>query len=88
MFALTTILFITLALRGGVMVYYFKYYVGREDLFSLFNVIGTGATIIGVLLSKPLAERFGKRRLFIVGLLGDRAVHGRRSSCCRRAICR
>ena len=70
MFALTTILFITLALRGGVMVYFFKYYVGREDMFSLFNVIGTGTTIIGVLLSKPVAERIGKRRLFILGLLG------------------
>jgi GPH family glycoside/pentoside/hexuronide:cation symporter len=70
MFALTVILFVTLALRGGVMVYFFKYYVGREDLFSLFNVIGTGATIVGVLLSKPVAERIGKRRLFVLGLLG------------------
>jgi glycoside/pentoside/hexuronide:cation symporter, GPH family len=70
MFALTIILFVTLALRGGVMVYFFKYYVGREDAFSLFNVIGTGATIIGVLLSKSVAERIGKRRLFIIGLLG------------------
>ena len=70
MFALTVILFITLALRGGVMLYFFKYYVGREDAFSLFNVIGTGATIIGVLLSKPVAERIGKRRLFVIGLLG------------------
>ena len=70
MFALTIILFITLALRGGVMVYFFKYYVGREDAFSLFNVIGTGATIIGVLLSKSVAERIGKRRLFILGLIG------------------
>jgi sugar (glycoside-pentoside-hexuronide) transporter len=70
MFALTVILFVTLALRGGVMVYFFKYYVGREDMFSLFNVIGTGATIIGVLLSKAVAERIGKRRLFVIGLLG------------------
>jgi glycoside/pentoside/hexuronide:cation symporter, GPH family len=70
MFALTIILFVTLALRGGVMVYFFKYYVGREDMFGWFNVIGTGATIIGVLLSKPVAERIGKRRLFVIGLLG------------------
>ena len=70
MFALTVILFVTLALRGGVMVYFFKYYVGREDMFSLFNVIGTGATIIGVLLSKAVAERIGKRRLFVIGLVG------------------
>jgi len=68
MFFLTVFLFITLALRGGVMLYYFKYYVGREDLFSLFNVLGTGATIVGVLLSKTLAVRLGKRMLFIWGL--------------------
>ena len=62
MFALTVILFITLALRGGVMVYFFKYYVKREDLFSWFNGIGTCATIVGLLLSKPIAERIGKSR--------------------------
>lgn len=70
MFMLTLVLFVTLALRGGVMLYYFKYFVGREDLFSLFNVLGTGSTIVGVLLSKPLALRFGKRNLFIAGLAG------------------
>jgi glycoside/pentoside/hexuronide:cation symporter, GPH family len=70
MFALTVILFITLALRGGVMLYFFKYYVKREDAFGWFNVIGTGATIIGLLLSKPIAERIGKRRLFLYGLIG------------------
>lgn len=67
---LTLILFITLALRGGVMVYYFKYFVQREDLFSLFNVLGTGTTLVGVVLSKPLALRYGKRALFIAGLAG------------------
>ena len=70
MFALTVILFITLSLRGGVMLYFFKYYVRRDDLFGWFNVIGTGATIIGVVLSKPIAERIGKRRLFFLGLAG------------------
>jgi sugar (glycoside-pentoside-hexuronide) transporter len=70
MFALTVILFITLALRGGVVLYFFKYYVRREDLFGWFNVVGTGATIISVVLSKTVAERVGKRRLFIWGLLG------------------
>src|SRR5690349_16724125 len=70
MFALTVILFITLAMRGGVMVYFFKYFVKREDAFSLFNGIGTGATIIGLLLSKPIAERIGKKPLFLYGLIG------------------
>jgi glycoside/pentoside/hexuronide:cation symporter, GPH family len=68
MFVLTIVLFVTLALRGGVVLYYFKYYVGREDLFSIFNVLGTGATIVGVILSKSLALRMGKRDLFIWGL--------------------
>ncbi|HEX5870128.1 MAG TPA: MFS transporter [Longimicrobium sp.] len=70
MFVLTLILFITLALRGGTVFYYFRYYVGRESLFSMFNVLGTSATILGVILSKPLSLRFGKRDLFIAGLAG------------------
>ena len=69
MFALTIVLFVTLALRGGVMVYYFKYFVGRENLFGLFNAFGLGATILGVIGSTPLAKRFGKRNLFAVGLV-------------------
>jgi sugar (glycoside-pentoside-hexuronide) transporter len=67
-FALTVFVFITLSLRGGVMMYYFKYYVGKQDLFSLFNVFGLGATIVGILFSKALAMRFGKRDVFIGAL--------------------
>jgi glycoside/pentoside/hexuronide:cation symporter, GPH family len=70
MFILTIILFITLAMRGSIVLYYFKYYVGKEDLFSLFNVFGTVATIIGIFFSKKLAMRFGKRNVFIGGLFG------------------
>jgi len=70
MFVLTFILFITLAMRGSVVLYYFKYYVGREDLFSWFNVLGTTATIIGIFFSKGLAMRYGKRNVFIAGLAG------------------
>ena len=69
MFFLTIALFVTLALRGGAMLYYFKYYVQREDFFSIFNVLGTGATIVGVMGSKALSMRFGKRNLFIGGLV-------------------
>jgi len=68
MFVLTIVLFVTLALRGGTVLYYFKYYVGRENLFSLFNICGTLATIVGVIFSKALAVRWGKRNLFIGGL--------------------
>jgi Na+/melibiose symporter-like transporter len=67
-FSLTIFVFITLSMRGGVMLYYFKYYVNREDLFSVFNVCGLAATIAGVVGSAPLARRYGKRDGFIVGL--------------------
>ena len=70
MFALTFVLFITLAMRGSVVLYYFRYYVGNEGLFSAFNVLGTLATIAGILFSKGLAMRYGKRNVFIAGLLG------------------
>ncbi len=67
-FFLTVFIFVYLALRGSVTLYYFKYYVGREDLFGRFNMLGMGVTLIGILFSKPLAIRFGKRNTFMVCL--------------------
>jgi glycoside/pentoside/hexuronide:cation symporter, GPH family len=68
MFILTVILFITLAMRGSVVLYYFKYYVGDEGYFSMFNVLATISTIIGIFFSKSMSMRFGKRNVFIAGL--------------------
>ncbi len=73
MFVLTLILFITLAMRGSVVFYYFRYYINVENyanLFGLFNVLGTSATIVGIFFSKGLAMKFGKRNVFIAGLSG------------------
>ncbi|NWF88373.1 MAG: MFS transporter [Ignavibacteriaceae bacterium] len=73
MFVLTLILFITLAMRGSVIFYYFRYYINVENyesLFSWFNVLGTTSTIIGIFFSKSLAMKFGKRNVFIAGLFG------------------
>lgn len=73
MFVLTLILFITLAMRGSVIFYYFRYYINVENyetLFSWFNVLGTTSTIIGIFFSKSLAMKFGKRNVFIGGLFG------------------
>jgi Na+/melibiose symporter-like transporter len=67
-FFLTVFIFIYLALRGSVTLYYFTYYVKRADLFSLFNMLGMGVTLVGILFSKPLAIRFGKRNTFLVCL--------------------
>jgi Na+/melibiose symporter-like transporter len=63
-FFLTVFIFVYLALRGSVTLYYFTYYVKRADLFSYFNALGMGVTLLGILLAKPLAVRFGKRNTF------------------------
>ncbi len=109
MFVLTLFLFITLALWGSAMFYYFSYYADKESLFgflqslglvsttgaeswwhgllnsfglialtdrsnvtsvgfSLFNMTGQLVTILGVLASKALSIRFGKKTVFLVGL--------------------
>lgn len=67
-FFLTVFIFIYLSLRGSVTLYYFTYYVKRADLFSFFNMLGMGITLVAIPLSKPLAARFGKRNTFLVCL--------------------
>ncbi len=107
MLVLTVLVFITLALKGGMYVYYFKYYMNEADLaaflqnigfnrfidglnamltgmgltefqwpkdaptsaLSLFNGCGILCGIIGIGLSKRLADRFGKRDVFGAALL-------------------
>ncbi|TDW47724.1 sugar (glycoside-pentoside-hexuronide) transporter [Flavobacterium sp. 270] len=99
----TILVFITLALKGGMYVFYFKYYLdpaaqmaflndigftsfieminnglskmGFVDFqwpkdaptsaFSLFNAGGILFMIFGILFSKPLADSFGKRNIYI-----------------------
>jgi glycoside/pentoside/hexuronide:cation symporter, GPH family len=75
LFLLGVLLHVELALRSGTMLYYFKYYLRAEAIlpalsnFGLFNGVGLAFAMIGVTLSKPLAERFGKRNTFAVCLL-------------------
>jgi GPH family glycoside/pentoside/hexuronide:cation symporter len=57
--------FIMFALQNLSMAFYFKYYVGREESVQLFNVVGSVALIVALPLSKPLAQRFGKKNVFI-----------------------
>ncbi|MFN3410041.1 MAG: MFS transporter [Limisphaerales bacterium] len=42
--------------------------------FSLFLMAGNLVNIIGVLLAKPLADRFGKKAVFTIGLAGAAVV--------------
>lgn len=68
LFVLCVLLYFNLAMRGGMTLYYFRYYIEREDLFGWFNGIGLLVTIVGVWISKPLAARFGQRTVFRVCL--------------------
>lgn len=88
---LTTLIFITLALKGGSYVYYFENYVDKGELalfiqpildflstiglnhfgddpvsagFGLFNAGGIIFMIVGITLSKKLADKYGKRDIF------------------------
>jgi len=101
MLAVVVLVFVTLALKGGMYVYYFNNYVDEPALvkflddigfndfiagmtlffngmgftfswpeevsasgFSLFNGGGIIFMIVGIGLSKPLADKFGKRNIF------------------------
>ncbi len=95
MLLLTTLVFITLAMKGGAYVYYFKNYVDEERLttiitpflnflsgiginffgedpvsagFGLFNAGGIIFMIAGIGLSKGLADKYGKRDVFMATL--------------------
>ena len=100
MLFVTILVFITLALKGGMYIYYFKYYLHDSAIASflenigfnkftvwlyhttgfqwpndaatsgnsLFNASGIIFMIIGIMFSKPLADRFGKRDVFGVFL--------------------
>ena len=96
MLFLTTLTFVSLALKGGSYVYYFENYIDSDRLidfispilnslldvginffgndpvsagFGLFNAGGIIFMIIGIGLSKPLADKYGKRNIFGVFLL-------------------
>ncbi|MBX2945067.1 MAG: glycoside-pentoside-hexuronide (GPH):cation symporter [Cyclobacteriaceae bacterium] len=96
MLVLTTLVFVTLAMKGGSYVYYFNNYVDKQTLtdfvnpilislsaigvnffgedpvaagFGLFNAGGIIFMIVGIGLSKPLADKYGKRNVFGIWLV-------------------
>lgn len=101
MLGLVILVFVTLALKGGMYIYYFNNYVDQTELtiflnnigfsgfidwltsvfdgmgykftwpeeasasgFSLFNGAGIIFMIVGIMFSKRLADRFGKRNVY------------------------
>lgn len=68
LFLVTTFYFAAIAMRGSVMLPYFKYLAGNQSLFSWFNGFGLAALIAGVTVSTFLTRRIGKRPLFILSM--------------------
>lgn len=69
LFFVGIISFVMFAMQNLSIAYYFKYYIGDEQNVQLFNVIGTIALIVAIPFSKPLAKRFGKRKVFLASSL-------------------
>ncbi len=69
------------SIRDGAAIYYFKYYVATQDAFqvnslkmtislsSLYFVLGQAANIVGVLLTIPISNRFGKKGTFLTAMI-------------------
>jgi glycoside/pentoside/hexuronide:cation symporter, GPH family len=66
LFAVSLATLIYVAIRSAAIVYYFQYYVGDKAAAGPFMVIGTLFVLLGVLPTKWLSERIGKKRLYII----------------------
>lgn len=67
-FITSLLLLIYVIIRSGDIMYYFEYYLNNKDLASVFMVAGTVAVLLGVLPTKWLSAKIGKRKLFIISL--------------------
>ncbi|MGA2891197.1 MAG: glycoside-pentoside-hexuronide (GPH):cation symporter [Terracidiphilus sp.] len=54
--------------KGAASAYYFKYFVGRQDLLWLFLVSNGLAFLVAVSITSRLAKLVGKRQLMIIEL--------------------
>lgn len=63
------------AVRQGITAIYFTHYVHRVLLCGGFFSALMAASIVGALITAPLARRFGKRNLFVVSLLAAGGVN-------------
>ncbi len=73
----------SIAVRSGGTLYYFKYYIGDDggvlfqllgldfDKTSIFMSLGTLSMLVGILFTKTLATHFEKRTLMIVLSIGN-----------------
>jgi len=68
LFSISLLFLIYIGVRSASVMYYFEYYMGRKDLASVFMVTGTLAVLVGVLPTRYLSVKLGKKRLFIISM--------------------
>jgi len=76
LFAVTVFYFIALSLRNAMMVYYFKYVVGRDNLYSIFNIFSMTGAVIGIFVSPLLTRKWGKRNVLMVTMIATGLLTG------------
>jgi GPH family glycoside/pentoside/hexuronide:cation symporter len=70
------------SLREGAMLFYFTYYIMDQEVFllgqlsygvlvSAYMSIWLASNIVGVLLAKPVSQRFGKKSTFLYAMLAS-----------------
>lgn len=69
LFTLALVIMMTISLRGSVGTFYFKYYVGREDLIGTFLTIYMISLAVGA-ASTPLLTKFLDKKKLLMLLMG------------------
>ncbi|SET38704.1 MFS transporter [Thalassotalea agarivorans] len=66
LFSIALIIMLTITLRGSTGTFYFKYYVGREDLIGSFSLAYMLSLMMGAAITPLLTKFFDKRTLLLI----------------------
>lgn len=66
LFSLALIIMLTISLRGSSGTFYFKYYVGREDLIGSFSMVYMLSLAVGAAITPLLTKFVDKKRLLFI----------------------
>lgn len=66
---LTLLIFISYGVKGGVQVYYCKYVLGDDNLYSLLSIASQIPNILLCFIIPSMAKRYGKRNVSLAGCL-------------------
>lgn len=66
LFSLALIIMLTITLRGSSGTFYFKYYVGREDLIGAFSTVYLLSLMVGAAITPILVKFIDKKQLLLI----------------------